>query len=140
MFTLTLVDVEYETSVSTWEFKMMIVLKWYFCLHFSSLYDQIHRTQMKMRLLMNSDTLICLWILEFPIGIIEFSTSRKCCFWLYFGSLHDYWLPSTWNSLVHTSWGEMERREKRAFQLRKMRKKNQLKPKDQVRNRLFIGS
>ena len=27
MFTLTLVDVEYETSVSTWEFKMMIVLK-----------------------------------------------------------------------------------------------------------------
>jgi len=28
MFTLTLVDLEYETSVSIWEFKMMIVLKW----------------------------------------------------------------------------------------------------------------
>jgi len=27
MFTLTLVELEYETSVSTWEFEMMIVLK-----------------------------------------------------------------------------------------------------------------
>jgi hypothetical protein len=27
MFTLTLVDLEYETSVSIWEFEMMIVLK-----------------------------------------------------------------------------------------------------------------
>jgi len=28
MFTLTLVDLEYETSVSIWEFEMMILLKW----------------------------------------------------------------------------------------------------------------
>jgi len=28
MFTLTFVDFEYETSVSIWEFEMMIVLKW----------------------------------------------------------------------------------------------------------------
>jgi len=28
MFTLTLVELEYETSVSIWEFEMMIVLKW----------------------------------------------------------------------------------------------------------------
>jgi len=28
MFTLTLVDLEIETSVSIWEFEMMIVLKW----------------------------------------------------------------------------------------------------------------
>jgi len=28
MFTLTLVDLEYETSVSIWEFQMMIALKW----------------------------------------------------------------------------------------------------------------
>jgi len=28
MFTLTLVDLEYETSVSVWEFEIMIVLKW----------------------------------------------------------------------------------------------------------------
>jgi len=28
MYTLTLVDLEYETSVSIWDFEMMIVLKW----------------------------------------------------------------------------------------------------------------
>jgi len=28
MFTLTLDELEYETSVSIWEFEMMIVLKW----------------------------------------------------------------------------------------------------------------
>jgi len=82
------------------------------------------QTHMKLSLLMKSDTLNFLWLLVFPIGIIEFSTSRKCCFWLYFISLHDYWSPSTWSSLVHTSWGEMERIEKRAFQLFKMQKKN----------------
>jgi hypothetical protein len=65
----------------------------------------------------------CLLILIFPIGIIEVSTSRKCCFWFYFSSLHDYWHPSTWNSLVHTSWGEKKRCEKRAFHHFKMRKK-----------------
>jgi len=27
MFTLTLADLEYETSVSNWEFEMMVVLK-----------------------------------------------------------------------------------------------------------------
>jgi hypothetical protein len=72
---------------------------------------------------MNYDTLICLWILVFPIGIIEFSTSSKCCFWLYFSSVHDYWRPSTGKSLVHTMWGEMEQCEKCAFLLLKMRKK-----------------
>jgi len=71
-------------------------------------------------ILMNSVTLICLWIFLIPIGIIEFSTSRKYCFWRYFSSLLDYWPSSTWNSLVHTSWGEMERREKRALKLLKM--------------------
>jgi len=50
-----------------------------------------------------------LWILVFPISIIEVSTSRKCCFWLNFSSLHDYWPPSTWNSLVYSSWGEKYR-------------------------------
>jgi len=28
MFTLKLVDLEYETSVSIWEFEVMIQLKW----------------------------------------------------------------------------------------------------------------
>jgi hypothetical protein len=78
---------------------------------------------MKLCLIMNCDTLICLWILVFPIGIIEYTTSPKRCFWLYFSFLHDYWPPSYWNTLVHTSWGEMDRCEKRAFKLLKMRKK-----------------
>ena len=46
-------------------------------------------------LLMNSDTLICIWILAFPIGIIQVSTPRKWSFLLYFSSLHDYWPPTT---------------------------------------------
>ena len=28
MFTFTLVELEYETKVSIWEFEMMIVIKW----------------------------------------------------------------------------------------------------------------
>jgi len=39
MFTLAYVDLECETSISIWEFELMIVLKWKFCLHFSSLHD-----------------------------------------------------------------------------------------------------
>jgi len=54
------------------------------------------------------------------VSNLHVSTTLKCCFWLYFSSLHDYWNPSTWNPLVHISWGQMERCEKRAFQLLKM--------------------
>ena len=72
--------------------------------------------------LMNSDTLICIWILAFPIGILQVSTPRKRGFLLYFSSFHDYWPPPTLISLVHNSLGEMEWCEKRAFQLLKMRK------------------
>ena len=72
-------------------------------------------------LLMNSDT-ICIWILAFPIGIIQVSTPRKWSFLLYFSSLHDYWTPTTLFSLIHNSLGEIEWCEKRAFQLLKMRK------------------
>jgi len=39
MFTLKLVDFEYETSVSIWEFEMIIVINSYFCLHFSLIHD-----------------------------------------------------------------------------------------------------
>jgi hypothetical protein len=38
---------------------------------------------------MNSDTLICIIILAFPISIILVSTPRKWSFLLYFSSLHD---------------------------------------------------
>ena len=94
---------------------------------------------MKLDLLMNSNTLICIWILVFPIGIIEFSTWRKCCFWLFFISLHDYGPRSSWNALVQTSCGEMERCESCAFQLLEMRKKKiSSNLKTRVRNRLLL--
>ena len=73
-------------------------------------------------LLMISDTLIFIWILAFPIGIIQVSTPRKWSFLLYFGNFHDYWPPTPLISLVHNSLGEMEWCEKRAFQLLKTRK------------------
>ena len=73
-------------------------------------------------ILMNTDTLICIWILAFPIGIIRDSTPRKWSFLLYFSSFHDYWIPTTLISVVHNSLGKMEWCEKRAFQLLKMRK------------------
>ena len=59
-------------------------------------------------LLMNFDTLICIWILAFPIGIIQVSAPRKWIFLLYFKSLHDYWPPTTLISLVHNPFGEMD--------------------------------
>ena len=70
----------------------------------------------------NSDTLIFIWMLVFPIGIIQVTTPRKWIFLLYFSSLHDYWPPTTLISLVHNSLGEMKWCEKRAIQLLKMRK------------------
>ena len=73
-------------------------------------------------LLMNSDTLICIWILAFPIGIIQVSTPRNWSFLLSFSSLHDYWPPTPLISLVHNWLEEMKWFEERAFQLLKMRK------------------
>ena len=66
-------------------------------------------------LLMNFDTLNCLWIIAYPIGIIQVSTPRKWSFLLYFSSLHDYWSPTTLITLAHNSLVEMEWCEKRAF-------------------------
>ena len=54
--------------------KMIVLLSFLLATRFNS------KTQMKLGLLMNSGTLICLWILVLPIGIIEVSTSRKCFF------------------------------------------------------------
>ena len=66
------------------------------------------QTRYEISLLMNSDTLICIWISAFPIGIIQDSTPRKWSFLLYFCSFHDYWPPTTLISLVHNSMGEMD--------------------------------
>ena len=122
MFTLTLVDFEYESCVSIWEFEMMIVLEM-IVLPSLQLATRLYSQNTKeTEFLMDPDTLICIWILVFPISIIDVSTTRKWSILHYFSSLQDYGPPSIWNSLVHTSWGEMERCEKRAFQLFKMRK------------------
>jgi len=45
--------------------------------------------------------------LVFSIGIIKVSTQLIWSFLLYFTSLHDFWTPSTWNTLVHTLWGKL---------------------------------
>ena len=73
--------------------------------------------------IINSDTLICILILAFPIGLIQVLTPRKWSFLLYFSYFHDYWPPTTLISLVHNSLVEMEWSENHAFQLLKMRKK-----------------
>ena len=69
-----------------------------------------------------------LWNIDFymNIGISNWNNGSfdptKMNSLIYFSSLHDYGTPSNWNSLVHTSWGETERCEKRAFQLQKCEK------------------
>ena len=92
---------------------------------------------MKLWFIMNSDTLICVWIFVFTNGIFEVSTPRKWGLWLYFSTIHDYWTPSTWNYLVHTLWGEMERCEKRVLNSSKCEKELQLNHKNQLRNLCF---
>ena len=72
--------------------------------------------------LMNSDTLICIWILPFYNWHNSSFDSTKMKFLLYFSSFHDYWLPTSLISLVHKSLGEMEWCEKRFFHLLKIRK------------------
>ena len=89
---------------------------------FSARYTIKFTEQNLTSLLINSDTLICIWILAFPIGIIQVSNPRKWSFLLYFSSFHDYWPPATLISLVHNSLGGMDWCENRAFQLLKMRK------------------
>ena len=69
---------------------------------------------------LHTEGLICIWILAFPIGIIQVSNPRKWSFLLYFISLRDYWPPTTLIFLVHNTLGEMEWCEIRAFQLLKM--------------------
>ena len=73
-------------------------------------------------LLMNLDTLNYIWILAYPIGIIQVSTPRKWSFLLYFSSLHDYWSPTNFISLAHNSLGEMEWCEKCAISFSKCEK------------------
>jgi len=48
-------------------------------------------------------------------------------FFLYFSSLHDFWPPSTWNSLLHTSWGNGTMWKTCFSAPQNAKKKNQLK-------------
>ena len=59
-------------------------------------------------LLMNSDKLICIWILAFPIGIIQVSTPQKWIFWILFQFLTRLLISNILISFVHNSLGEME--------------------------------
>ena len=123
MITLTLVDLEMKAvflfgNLRRWTFKNNIFASFQLVTRLNS------QKRNETILLMNSNTLICIWILAFPIGIIQVSTTRKWSFLLYFSSFHDYWTPTTLISLVHNSLGEMEWCEKHAFQLLKMRKMN----------------
>ena len=95
---------------------------------------------MKMRFKMNSETLICIWILVFLVGITEVLTPRKWGFWLYISSIHDYLYPNTRNSLVNNSWNEMEPMWKTCLSAPLNAKKwHQLKHKNEVRNWYFCG-
>ena len=102
MFTLTFVALENETSIFIWEFEKMNVSKIIFLLYFQLVTRLNSQNRNEKRLLMNSHTLICIWILAYPITI-QVSTPRKWRFLLYFSSLHDYWPPTTLISLVHNS-------------------------------------
>jgi len=64
---LTLVDLEYETSFSVWEFEMLIVLKWHFCFHFCSLHEYINRKN-ETEIINETWDINFLWILVFPIS------------------------------------------------------------------------
>jgi hypothetical protein len=137
VFTLTYADLEYETSISIWEFEMMIVVLPSFQLP-TRLISQIT----KETVFINEHWHINLYM---NIGISNWHNwifdPRICSFLIYFSSLHDYWPPITWNSLVHTSWGEMERVWKTCFSApQNAKKENEQKNKNQARYRLYIDS
>ena len=117
MFTLTFVDLKNETGI--WEDERSKII----FLHSFQLVTRLNsQNRNETSLLMNSDTLISIWILAFPIGIILVSTPQKWIFLLYISSLHEYSPPTTLVSLIHISLGEMEWCERRALQLHKMQK------------------
>ena len=91
---------------------------------------------------MNSDTLICIWILVFPIGIIEVSTARNEVF--YFISvpctITDLLAPETLSYITRgAEWSDVNYVLLTSTKSKK-KKNNQLEPENQVRNRLFIDS
>ena len=99
MFTLTYLDLEYETSISVWEFEVMIVLPSFqvaTLLNSRNTYETVFHNE--------SDTLFCIWILVFPIGIIDVTTPRDWIFWIYISSSHDSWPPRHVHIDISWSW------------------------------------
>ena len=88
---------------------------------------------------MNTDTLICLWILVFPIGIIEVSNPRKF-FFILFHFLT--WILTTKHLKLFSTYlvGRNGTMWKTCFSAPPKAKKNQKNHKNQVHKRLFIGS
>jgi len=99
MFTLTYVDLEYETNISSWNIWNddrtltidLLIFQLATRLDSQNTYEtEIHNEICHINLYMN-------------IGISNWHNwsydPRKWIFWLYIISLHNYWLPSTWNSL-----------------------------------------
>ena len=72
---------------------------------------------------MKFHTLICIRSSVFPIGIFDVSTPQND-FLFYFSSKGDCSPPNTWKSLVQITFGEIERIEKHASLLLKMRNMN----------------
>ena len=117
MFTLTYVDLEYETSISFFGIwiddrtEMLVLPSFLLATRLNS--QNANKTEFingifHIKLYMN-------------IGISNwhnwiFDPSKRS-FLFYFMSLHNYWLPTTWKSLLYTSFGEMKRCEKRASSL-----------------------
>ena len=120
MFTLTNGDLENESSIYIWKLEMMILLKNTFAF-IKALYT-IKFTEQKWNNFYDEISHINLYMnIGISKCIIEFSTEGNEGF-IYVSSLNDHWSPSTLNALVYNS-GEMERCEKRSFQILKMRKK-----------------
>ena len=119
MFTLTYVYVEYETRISSWDIwnyvrtKMIVLHLFNLTKWFNS--QNPYETEIHNKI-WHINPYISNWHFELP-------TPKKWGIRIYFCSIQDYWRPSTWKSLLHNQWSEMERCEKRAFQ-HKMRKKN----------------
>ena len=93
---------------------------------------------MKLCLLKNSDTLICIWILVFPISIIEISTKRKWSFY-FISVLRRLRTPKHLNPFSTFLMGRNGTIWKTCSSaIQNAKKQNQLKQKNQVRNRLLI--
>jgi len=104
MFTLTYVDLEYEPNISCWDIwndYRTLVIDWLLF----QLATRLNAQKTYAIVIHNEIWHVnSYWILVIPIGIIEVTNTRKWFFWLYISSLHDYWPPSTWYSLLPNSW------------------------------------